>query len=751
MSRYHDLHFFIDESGNLDQDPGPRNILLVGGVLLFGPYDRATDDQALASILRGRLKEVRGDYPRDLHFFGRERTLPNAKMETFLQKVRQDLAGWAGNRRELYGVSISHRRDIFPSGPSLLVEKEYDNRYLFMLWTLLEHLLFVDGAVAEFLAEDARVHLHISNRAFKFDPQAISPDELLLMGFQPHRDRDDPSKFVVESVLRAPDVLHMLQLALRQRWSHTTLKLGRIEVRSTRYRDLSGEAIMYLPDLYLGPTRLAEMEKRRAGEERWKLFTPEVQTTPVNPLQPLEYGPALEALAQMQAALNAGNVEHYLALAEHDQPDGEGRAFAGIRRRQEEAAAGLLKASPKKLIGFLEEACAVVDRPGRAREGQRWAEHAARLLRWEDVHAEALLAQARLSFANHTGDVAAADELWADFEQRVEPRLAALGLKGFQLRAELRTRRAVSLTDQFLYDEAEGVLQPVIADQEKVRDVLRQQPGQEALYELGACLGTLGQVCAFRGTKDQQDRAETYFRQAMTYFPEAGDRGRQWVYLGHLACDRGAEAGRALWDEVTRELPELGGDAPIARAGAQFLVALQLKGLWVFAGVERLRAFLERWDKEKLLDRFLPEQRQQIPFGLIQQAVALNHARVWKEAGQEADRARKAEEGFESAFAEFPAELLKKPLLKVLDLVAKLRGYVFKMDARRWDNQLVRKLSGTFKELNGVLMANFEAAWDQDEAGQPVGVFGRHDPGEGERRMVERARRVLQAVRFNYW
>jgi hypothetical protein len=244
------------------------------------------------------------------------------------------------------------------------------------------------------------------------------------------------------------------------------------------------------------------------------------------------------------------------------------------------------------------------------------------------------------------------------------------------------------------------------------------------------------------GGADRLERAESAFRRACDFFDEKGDVDRQWAYLGHLACDRGAD-GLRLWAEVLGRLPELAGPRPVTGAGTQYLLALQLKGVLTFAPADLL-AFLGRWGAERPVEQFPEEERERHPFGLIHQAVGLLRAEAWRRTKESAHAA--------AALASFDraANLMGRrgPLLKALSHLAAVRRELFAVETG--ERAAINRLGARYLALRGHLADSFPEAWSEDEAGKAHGYFGRLDPGVGTP-LAERVWRVLGGARFNYW
>jgi hypothetical protein len=741
---YPTLHVFLDESGILQGERQRREVALVGGVLLFGDYE-VRAQEALRDLLRHEVRALGGRFPADLHF-GRPESLTPLQQAELLRRLHAVLPGWEAGARTLRGVAVVHEEDLADGGTPLVAEQSYDNRYLHMVFSLLEHLLCVDPEVAHLLTPDAECHLHIANRRFSFDPAEVDVACLQGQGYEVVDDPYTPGNLVVEKILKPREVAGRLQAALRGRGLRPGSRLANVEVSSIDYsrQGLDTTPGLYLADLYLGQARAAELARR--GRPR-----PSGSAELLPPFRTLFYGPGLDSLARMQSALQAGDVASYLALNQDARPGGDAASVGPVNRAQEREAARLMDAGKGSLVPYLQEAAREVDLPGGAQRGQDQAERAARILghmETRDRHAELVLLQVRISHANHTGQTGESEVLWRHYEA-LEAELGATP-EDMRLFAEIRNRWAVSLIDRFRYAEAQEVLRPLIEDQVRTREAFARRLGRPPADvpgpDLARCYGTQGQVFAFQDTAAASAEAEACFRQALALFTDPADRQRQWVYLGHSACDRG-QAGRALWEEVYAELPDLREARPITDPEGQYRLALQLKGYLIFESLDRQQAFLRAWRRDEPLWRYPVETARQHPFGLIHQALGLLQADVWR-GRKEASQGQVALQELERA-----ADHMRQggPLLQALADVALLRRHLVALEVTRGGEPDREAPLRVLLALKARLAEHFgSAAWGEDEQGHGCGYFGKHDPGAAAP-IEERARRVVEAIRFNYW
>lgn len=739
-SRYDELHFFIDESGEFHSHKKfHQRLAFVGGVLLFGKYDRAANDRLLA-ILRARLEEAGGQFPNDMHF-SEGKNPPKPCVIQLVKNLSQPLQEWCGDERALYGISLKYEADLANADYHILSELKSDYRYLSMLWSLVEHLVFVDGNISQRLTPDATLHLHVGNRAYVFHEKSQDPQELRDLGFRVEKHRKKEQTWVVPEILDHKTLLNMVRMAVRQRWRQS-INLGEIEVPRIRYESRPCPAALYLADLYLGLVRQSELSSMFKNHVA-------IKAAMVPVFRRLPYGPWLELLARMQAALNDGDIESYLAAAEeYDLLPQKLSTFTPVRERQERTAGKLLAALPARIERVLEDASRLVDAPGQAEIGLRQSKRMLGLLAEPSLRAQVLALQTELSHANHTGQVERADEVFTQYES-LEPQLTSLGYEGLRLKAEMRNRRAVTLIDSFRYAEAEAALDAVIGDQEVLQRALLDAARGVAHVpnrELGACCGTLGQLHAFQGTPERWQQAEASFHRAAECFTDPADVDRQWIYLGHLACDQGP-AGEPLWHAVQERFAVLRTNKPHCVSGRQYLLALQLKGVLTFANIGNVRQFLSQWKQVSLPEHFERHELAQHPFGLVHQAVALLAARAWRESG-ESEYADHAQQAFDRAI-----ELLGNggALLKSLGRFAEIRKLLLRHERTPDDARIETQLADKFQVLRGELASQFgTSAWGLDESTRPLGHFSRLDLAQ-DRTIAERAASVLTGIRFNYW
>jgi len=748
MTQFDELHFFVDESGNL-QEQLKRDVRLVGGLLVFGDY-HPREERGLTDILVKNMERVGGEFPQSYHFGNHEHCkLPEDAKRQLCWKLSGDIKNWAGNNHEVYGIHVVHEQDIFDGTSRILAERSFDNRYISMLWALVEHVVFVDQRVADRLSPRATLHLHIANRKFIFNTRDVHVTELEALGYKPEiprKGRKLPGDMEVPTTISGPEVATMMRMAQRQRWGSDSIELKSVEVVPIdyKYRGNRTPAGLYLADLYLSAIR-----------PRYADWLQPYKTAPVPTFCGVKYGPWMESLARMQAGLAQGSLDQYVAgamsycsQAEHCDLSG----FTEITKRQNETATPFLQQGLSRLVVMLEDAATTVDRPGGAEAGLAMAEHASQLMHTaglSDLRAETLLCQTRLSYANHTGDTEAARWCWDEFLQ-LEDRLHTLGAEGLRLMAAIRNRRAVSLTDRFFYDEAHEVLSHVVVERESFIQKLANHYGvsveEMPAQQLAECVGSLGQVNAFLGTAERRREADSHFHRAIGLFQNADDIERQYVYLGHLACDIG-ENGKHLWDEVLNHLPELQTEQPEFESGSQYKLALWLKGRLVFGDSDATVRFVDSLNVGRLLSRFRADEQQLHPFGLIHQTLAMMYSEAWRSTGREPLAAHASQRYTEAA------KVMKhgSGVLRLLGHLADVRHRIFRLEVTPGGKNSLAKFKLAFRAATGVISESLNACVSDDENREPTTDWFGCLEVDNQASNVERAKVLVSRIRFNYW
>jgi tetratricopeptide (TPR) repeat protein len=232
-----------------------------------------------------------------------------------------------------------------------------------------------------------------------------------------------------------------------------------------------------------------------------------------------------------------------------------------------------------------------------------------------DLRAYLHTLQIDMAYHNHTGNIKLGDFAWEQY-LKLKPRFLELGEKATEFDTDFRCKRAVNLMDEFRYDEAADVLIQAGEKEEKFAQLNANffdgNPDDFPRERRGWVYSSLGQVLAFQGDKEQ---AELCFRDALRCFDNKDNIEREWVYLGHLACDFPQDS-QALLNEVFEHLPQ--NTEPFEEP---FILALKLKSVYVFGDT----ASQNDWAKQMLV--FIHNNEETLPtdhpWGLIYQITAM--------------------------------------------------------------------------------------------------------------------------------
>lgn len=284
------------------------------------------------------------------------------------------------------------------------------------------------------------------------------------------------------------------------------------------------------------------------------------------------------------------------------------------------------------MLQVLRDAAEEVDHPSQWDYAERkaaWAMDVLKRRQLDTDEAQYLMFRIRLSRANHTGDRALAGRLWEEFLAFEGAMLEKDEPQSLLWLEKMRRRRSVSLIDTFCFTEAEDVL---AGWKERLEDLAARssayssRTGLEVRRVLGCHHGQLGQIRAFRGGRENRLQAEKHFKDALELFsktyevresascPEDLDVAREWCYLGHLACDMGAD-GAGLWQETCDSLPVLALPNPVIDRHSYYYLALQIKGAGIFnpfSVPDLLAQLRDAWPK-----KFHPADRETIQMGMV--------------------------------------------------------------------------------------------------------------------------------------
>lgn len=719
VPRHDQLHFFIDESGSFNST---RNLMLVGGVLLFGENDRETEEN-LRKAMIGSLAEVGKKYPNDMHFADIRQTDP-AQAKRFAASLSRHLDRWRKEfDRSAYGVLIRHRHDVYDGSPGLLAERELDNRYISMLWTLIEHSVFVNDKVSRRLTDDAAIHLHIAHRVFPFPKDEEIRRFAESLNWRVVEDRNNSSRYIITSVLNEVEIRGMFRIAMRDRWKHSRRHLASINVSPIRYHTTSrsdeSAPAFYLADILLG------VERRRMYCHTDR--QPIVVQAPLPILETLSYDRHLDALVRCKADIQNGGLDALLAGLKNNPVSRE------LTKELLPELTRAFKSAPEPFHRLFESASEKVDRPQDRPQGLELADLLETVYRnsnTDDLLSELYMILIPFSVANHTGDTDKANELWERYLAS-EKKLPSLGAEqGMEFAVQFRCRRAVSLMDQFRFSEAETILVEIGVKEENFRKKMSEHFGVDvesiSRHRIGICYSTLAQACAFQSYDPQKrDMAEELFRNALNCFDKRGDLERIWVYLGHLACDF-PENGRSLWDQTEENLKKLCGKR-IDGLEKPFVLAVLLKGCLVFGDSAKMKESITAFDS--LSGDYPDDLLNCHPYGLILQIQGLLNAALWRETKDDGFR-KQAVMFFERSRKSLS---LGDSLLKTLGTVVSMREYLFLQEAAG------REQADCEKIMNDLRILETQLPTHPDDLAYP------------DEDVSARAGHLLQKIRFNYW
>ena len=733
---YDQMHLFIDETGTFNEIDGKK---IIGGVLLFGNYGQI-ENATLQGFFDSCLNQFHGNFPSDLHL-GKNNWPPDTK-KAFLQSFHNQMKENNDLFNRTFGVSITYEDDI------LIDDTKHDNRYENMLLFLIQHLLFVSQNVAERSMPRAKIYITIASRVFVFERNDYNVETYAQLGWENWRiDRENFTKGFVQSV--NDDIIRTLinpNNGGSKRWPSDQIEVMNIQLNSLDYNSGTSPKGLYLADLLLGAIR-----------SNTRLLTS---------ICNIQYSPKLRFLHEMHSSLSnndlAGYLENNNRLYESISKTNQPNEIILLIQNLEVKAVILANAKQNYMTisNYLLDSCILVDQPVNTNEGFRRIELVEKLLgeRIKDVSKDtALILQTKLSFYNHKADLTNANNIWDKF-LKIENSLPALGPEGIKFTIEIRNRWAVSLSDRFYYSEAEKVLLKIVSIAERLRDahaiayksIVEDLRAAHAIAykckltdipdaKLGATYGTFGQVYAFQGNKED---AEINFREAISLFSDSKDIERQWVYLGHLACDIGKANGMKLWSEVSPNLAGINDNQLIIGDGCQFTLALQLKGKFVFGTNGQIIEFANNFLNNNHPLNNLP--RNPHPYGLIMQMAGLICARAWKETNVEKYYIR-AIDFFRSATERLTQGEL---LLKLLANVCTLRKLLLEFQKTGVNNN--NQINSVINEFITHAKEIGEHAWSEDASGRTNGYFGAQVSSQNQS-TIKRAQKIVDLIRFNYW
>ena len=721
--KYPELHLFLDESGLFGST---NELMLVGGVLLFGKYDQTVQDDIQRAIV-GALGEIGGHYPEDLHY-NSYRTANPQKGKRFAVSLAQRLGDWRKRTNvEAYGVLIRHQRDIFSGSSGILAERELDNRYISMLWSLVEHFVFVNEKVSKRLTDNAAIHLHVANRVFPFPLDDEMKESAELLGWRVITDKNDSGQMLIMSVLNDAELRGMFRMTMRDRWRRSQRELVSVDVSWIQYRPTANRPestpALYLADILLG------VERRRMCAHTDRVTIIAQASLPI--LDSLNYDHRLESLSLCKSRIDTNDFDSILAALENDPVDSDDPLSKPVIDR----LVASYSQSPKRFYRLFESALHKVDHPQHREAGINLCRLLDRLrheAKQNDLLAELYTILISFSVANHTGNIDRANELWNQYLP-LESRLPSLGpMMGMEMGVNFRCRRAVSLMDQFRFAEAEKILVDIGTREEhfgeRMAEFFETSTDQMDRRRLGICYSTLGQACAFQSVDPEKRKlAEELFRSALGCFTDENDRERIWVYLAHLACDSPGES-HELWTEVSVNLKRIAGDH-FDGLKKPFLIAVMLKTVFVFGDADEKASWAGKWSST--LGEYPETILQLHPFGLIQQILAMIHG-VLAGNSLENKHCTESERFFEHAIHSMSTG---SRLLKSLAAVARIRNLLFRGTSEA-------EVFGLLNQLQK------ETTRDGLLFGQ---IFESMLVSGTIRSLPDISRKLADLIRFNYW
>ncbi|MDR1493283.1 MAG: hypothetical protein LBT05_11255 [Planctomycetaceae bacterium] len=596
MTKYSELHLFIDESGDFIKNR-KRDFLLIGGVLLFGQYDAAVEDGIKNAMLDAcRLSGAK--YP--VHY----NELAQTQIKSFSQYISENLTDWRKRTETpIYGVFIQHKEDVFYDAADILSEQSFDNRYVSMLWTLVEYLCFVSDKVNSRLTDDAEIHLHIASRQFYIPKDEDLRELYESLGYMVKENKRDANSYFVTATLRQSDIAAMFRIALRSRWNKSNRSLASVSVDGMQYQNKNASAVMYLSDIILG------VERKRIQDYGVQAQ----QTVPI--LEALEYGKTLESAIKCRSYIAEDNMTALLgSLADNPFAPADLRNQGIVNK-----LAALFKQSKTPFYQLYETALRNVNHPFYRKKGlqlQTLLDAVHEKSQLNDLQTYLHTLQIDMAYHDHTGNVELGNYDWEQYLE-LEPQLATLGAEqAMEFYTDFRCKRAVNLMDEFRYDEAAKVLiQAETKEENFVNNAVKMFGGNANDFpkeRRGWVYSSRGQVFAFQGRKAL---AEQCFRDALKCFDKQDDIEREWVYLGHLTCDFPHDS-QDLLNDVFENLPS--NTSPFEEP---FILALKLKAVYVFGDTEQQTD----WAEQMLT--FIRNNEETLPtdhpWGLIYQMTAM--------------------------------------------------------------------------------------------------------------------------------
>jgi hypothetical protein len=659
--KFDELHFFIADSGSFDE---VRSTILIGGLLLFGKYDEAVQKE-LHDVIVDSLAEIGKKYPQDIFFYNFLES-PESKEQgkTFAATLAKKLADLTPKEEERTTYSIlmfKNIHDINDNAPTLLAQQELDQKYISMLWSIVEHTMFVSDRTTKKITDDAKFYVHAAKRIYNIDFNNTNPKNIkqLKLNLKKSKDKNQKNSYTVTSPLDADDIKNLFDIAIQDRWNTSKLQLASVETEEIisekkRQKNTESSAGLYLASIILGIERARLVRSQLIAE----------QTLPI--LESVIYDQNLDTTAFCKSNYCNGNTEALIATIEHHPIDPNSQ-------QNQELVRILTKEYTKDNKPFhrlFEQAKNIADNTRNRKLGNdlfRLLECIHKNSGKTDLFAELYSILIPFLISNQIGNIPKSTELWRAYVP-LENSLPKLGAKyGLTIGTEFRCRRAINLTEQFNFDFAEQTMIEIGTREEGFCEAMAKffnvPVEQIDRQKIAVCYDTLAQIFAFQSF-DQYKRklSELFFRKALALLDNPADQTNVWVHLGHFACDFPKQLN-PLWEEVHANLPTSGNyiDDGISMP---FVLAVRLKGMLVFGSDEQKKEIAETMDK--ITRSYTYEVFNSLPYGLILQTLAMLNAEIGNK--------KRANKLYEKAIRSLESG---EQFARSLSIVAKLRHLLF--------------------------------------------------------------------------
>ncbi|MDR2346991.1 MAG: hypothetical protein LBE18_13100 [Planctomycetaceae bacterium] len=733
--KFDELHFFIAESGSFDN---VRDTILIGGLLLFGKYDEETQNK-LRNAMVDSLKEINMKYPQNTFFHDfieSDETKKQGKI--FASSLAKNLMTSATNEDEKKAYSIimfQNIHDIYPNTPLILVQRELDNRYITMIWSLIEHTIFVSNKTANKLNDNAKIHVHIAHRSYTLDldKSTMTTAKELQLNMKKNNDKNKKNTYFVTSPIDSNQLTNTFNILINDRWKTSNLKLASIETAELIFDKKPKKSDEPTPGLYLANVIL--------GIERSRLVRSQLiaeQTLPI--LESLNYDQNLDSTAICKSNYCNGNIESLIATIEQYPIDPN-------NMQNQELVRTLVKEyirDSKQFQNLFESAKVIVDNPKNRKKGSellRLLEYIYRNSSKPDLFADLYLTMMQFLISNQFGNIMKSAELWKTYIP-LENNLPKLGVEyGLKIGTEFRCRRAISLTEQFNFDYAEQIMTEIGTHEETFCEAMAKffqvSADQIDLQKIANCYDTLAQVFAFQAF-DQYKRklSELFFRKALMLFNNPVDQTRVWIHLGHLACDFPLQL-KPLWEEAVTNLPASDNyiDDGIKMP---FVTAVRLKGILVFGNSEQKKELAETMDS--ITRNYAYEVINTYPYGLILQKLAMLNAEIGNK--------KRANKLFEKTIRSLESG---EYFSRSLSTIAKIRHSLFMFESNMNTNtnsnfnnfninSKIKYLQNNIRQFIAQLPKS-QITKQQSEALQFI----------DQQNTLQQAKRILNNIRFLHW